>query len=257
MQKRLIAVLLVIILASPLLYAGFAYHSYGSVISKSNPKAADNYVVLYSSAKFYVLTESEYEKFLEEGYRPPENSKVFNVTVESFLTGSPGVDLNLTLRSVYDRFTIVVGDPSVANCKDSPQLYMGNCKYRTLAVSEISGVVSNIFSTNYYLMALQMGYDNETAKEYAFNQTWMRHRSAYLSLWTKMDIGRGKIGNQDHLAVILLGPAEGARRNRIFAPRKGLLVIEGTSDETLRAEIVLIERLIGFKWPEGNSTTTG
>ncbi len=150
-----------------------------------------------------------------------------------------------------------MGDPSVTNCKDSPQLYVGDCRYRTLAVSEISGVVSNIFTTNYYIKGLQMGYDNATAKQYAFNQTWLRYRKTYLNFWTKVDIGRGKIGNENHLAVILIGPAEDAKENRIFAPRKGVLVIEGTTDETLRAEVVLIENIIRFSWPQNSTATTG
>jgi len=52
----------------------------------------------------------------------------------------------------------------------------------------------------------------------------------------------------------LIGPAEGANANRVFTPRRGVLVIEGTTDETLRAEVVLIENLIGFQWPESNET---
>ncbi|NJE06443.1 hypothetical protein E3E36_09885 [Thermococcus sp. M36] len=251
-----VAVLLFVFVA-PLAYLGAAYHSYAGLVDPQKPKASADYVVVYTlSAQFYVLTKEKYEGLISSGYLLPEGSKIFNVTLESFITGSPEVDLNLTLRSPYEYFTIVVGAPSVADCKDSPQLYVGDCRYRTITVSEVSGVVSNIFSTNYYLRALQMGYDNKTAREYASNQTWLRYRKRYLTFWTKIDIGRGKIGNPEHLVVLLIGPAEGARENKIFAPRRGVLVIEGTTDETLRAEVILIENLIGFKWPQGNTTQT-
>ncbi|ASI99742.1 hypothetical protein [Thermococcus celer] len=258
-QGKLAAILVILVLvAAPIGYLLYFYHGFEAVVNPGAPKASNHYVVVYSpSAKFYVLTDEQYQELLGQGTKPSEGSKLFRVTVDSYITGSPGVDLNLTLRSFYKRFTVVIGDPSVANCKDSPQLYTGDCRYRTLTVSEISGMVSNIFSTNYYIEGLKMGYDNATAKQYAFNQTWLRHEKTYLSFWTKVDIGRGKIGNENHLVVLLLGPAEGAKENRIFVPRKGVLVIEGKTDETLRAEVVLIENLIGFSWPRKNETTTG
>lgn len=106
---------------------------------------------------------------------------------------------------------------------------------------------------NYYLLAKSKGYDNTSAKEYAYEQTQLRHDIAYLSFWTKFDIGRGALGNDKVLTVLLIGPAEGAKCNCVYAPRKGLLVIEGKTDETLRAEVVLIENIIGFKWPEGKN----
>ena len=251
----MVLVVLILIIA-PISYVIYSYTKMDDVLHPRGPKAVSRYVIVYTpTAQFYTFTEEQYQRLLESGNKPPEGSEIFNVTLESYITGSPEVDLNITLRSFYDYFTIVLGDPSVANCKDMPQLYAGDCKYRTLAVSEISGVVSTIFKTNYYIQALRMGYDNATAKQYAFNQTWLRYRKTYLNFWAKVDLGRGKIGNEKHLAIILIGPAEGAEENRIFAPRKGVLVIEGTTDEILRAEIVLIEDLIGFKWPQGSSPT--
>lgn len=258
-QRKLAAVLVVlIVVVAPISYVMYSYHNFSTVLNPGAPKASTHYVMIYTpSGQFYALTAEQYQKLIEEGTKTPAGSKLFNITVDSYITGSPEVDLNLTLRSVYEYFTIVMGDPSVTNCKDSPQLYVGDCRYRTLAVSEISGVVSNIFTTNYYIKGLQMGYDNATAKQYAFNQTWLRYRKTYLNFWTKVDIGRGKIGNENHLAVILIGPAEDAKENRIFAPRKGVLVIEGTTDETLRAEVVLIENIIRFSWPQNSTATTG
>ena len=255
-QKKLAAILIVfLVIVSPVSYVLYSYHSFGSLIHPGTPKTSEKYVIIYTpSAQFYTLTEDEYRELMENGKNPPTGSKLFNVTLESYITGSPEVDLNLTLRSVYEYFTIVIGDPSVANCKDNPGLYIGDCRYRTLAVSEISGIVANIFAANYYLKGIRMGYDNATAKQYAFNQTQLRYRKSYLNFWTKVELGRGKIGNEHHLAVLLIGPAEGAKENRIFVPRKGVLVVEGKTDEALRAEVVLIENIIGFKWPEGNET---
>ncbi|NJE42385.1 hypothetical protein [Thermococcus sp. GR6] len=256
-QKRFAVVLVVLfIVIAPISYVMYSYHNFNNVISPKPPRASTQYVIIYTpSAQFYALTAEQYQKLIEQGTAPPAGSKIFNITVDSYITGSPEVDLNMTIRGFYEYFTIVIGDPSVENCKDNPQLYLGDCKYRTLTVSEISGVVSNIFTTNYYIKGLEMGYDNVTAKQYAFNQTWLRYRKTYLNFWTKIDIGRGKIGNPDHLVVLLIGPAEGATENRIFTPRKGVLVIEGVTDETLRAEVVFIENLIGFSWPEKRNTT--
>ncbi|NJE30882.1 hypothetical protein E3E38_07485 [Thermococcus sp. 18S1] len=255
-QKKLAVILIVIVMVvAPISYLVYSYHNFGSLVNPGTPKASDRYIIIYTpSAQFYALTAEEYQKLIEEGNSPPAGSKLFNITVDSYITGSPGVDLNITLRSLYEHFTIVMGDPSVLNCKDNPQLYIGDCRYRTLTVSEISGVVASIFAANYYVQGIQMGYDNATARQYAYNQTGLRYRKTYLNFWTKVDLGRGKIGNQNSLAVVLIGPAEGAKENRIFVPRKGVLVIEGTSDETLRAEVVLIENIIAFKWPQGNET---
>lgn len=258
-QKKLAVIFIVLlIIVAPISYFMYAYHEFSNVLNPGPPKASSQYIVIYTpSAQFYVLTEEQYRKLLKEGTRPPTGSRIYNITVDSYITGSPEVDLNLTIRSFYEYFTIVIGDPSVENCKDNPQMYVGDCRYRTLTVSEISGVVSNIFTTNYYIKGLEMGYDNATAKQYAYNQTWLRYRKVYLTFMTKFDIGRGKIGNPDHLVILIIGPAEGAKENRIFAPRRGVLVIEGVTDDTLRAEITLIEKLIGFTWLSGEGNTTG
>jgi len=244
---------IVLIAVSPIGYVLYSYHGFNALLNPGTPKASAGYVVVYTpSGQFYTLSSEESRKLLGSG-ELPSGSKLFNVSVESYLTGSPGVDLNLTLRSLYGHFTVVMGDPSVTNCKSSPVLYAGNCRYRVATVSEVAAMVSSIFTTNYYLKGLQMGYDNATAKQYAFNQTWLRYRKAYLTFWTKLEIGSGRIGHKDQLAIILVGPAENAAENRIFAPRRGVLVIEGKTDEALRAEVVLIENLIGFSWP-ANST---
>ena len=251
MSKKAIALIIaLLVVLAPVSYVIYGYSQFSKVLNPGKPKGESSYVVVYSGGKFYVFTSQHYKSL---DIQLPPGSKTFNITVKSYITGSPEVDLNLTLRSVYDRFVIVVGSPSVKECKNNPEIYPGSCQFRTAAVTEISALVSSIFSMNYYLKARAMGYDNSSAKEYAYEQTQLRHDVAYLSFWTKFEIGRGALGNEKVLTVLLIGPAEGAKCNCVYAPRKGLLVIEGKTDETLRAEIVLIENIIGFQWPEGKN----
>jgi hypothetical protein len=261
-SKRALAIIVVTLLVlAPLGYVAYAYSNFNHVLNPGNPKGISHYVVIYYNGQFYVVTPQEFTTELAGGKKLPPGARTFNVTLMSYITGSPEVDLNLTLRSLYDGFTIVVGSPSVQECKSDPQAYPGDCRMRTAVATEISALTSALFSANYYIKAREKGYDNASAKQYAYEQTQRRHGIAYLSFMTKLSIGRGAIGNEKRLAVLLIGPAEGADCNCVFAPRKGLLVIEGTSDETLRAEVVLIENLIGFKWPKGKSpqevTVTG
>jgi len=253
-NKKAVAIIVaLLVIVTPVAYVVNAYENFNKVLNPGTPKGVSHYVVIYSNGQFYVVSPEEYKEVVSGKGLPP-GSRVFNVTLESYLTGSPEVDLNLTLRSFYDRFTIVIGSPSVQECKTNPTAYPGDCQMRTVVATEVSALVSSLFSINYYLKAKAMGYDNVSAKQYAYEQTQLRHDIAYLSFWTKLDIGRGAIGNDRNLAVLLIGPAEGAKCNCVYIPRKGLLVIEGTTDATLRAEAVLIEHLIGFKWPTGNQT---
>jgi len=225
-NKKAVAVIVaLLVLLAPVAYVVIAYEGFNRVLNPGPPKGVSNYIVIYYDTHFYVLSPDEYAKLVNDQGLPP-GSKVFRVTLKSYLTGSPEVDLNLTLRSFYDRFTIVIGSPSVQECKTNPSEYLGNCQMRTAVAAEVSALVSSLFSINYYLKAKGMGYDNVSAKRYAYEQTQLRHHIAYLSFWTKLDIGRGALGNGKSLAVLLIGPAEGAKCNCIYAPRKGLLVIE-------------------------------
>lgn len=254
-SRKLIALsVILVVLLSPTAYILYSYHQFSQVIHPGTPKASERYIVISppTTTGIYVFSEGQYRAMLARGQKPPKGSEIYNVSVDSYITGSPEVDLNLTIRSVYDSFTIVLGNPSVKECTQNPALYMGNCQYRTAAVSEVTAMIANIFKTNYYIEGLQKGYNNVTAKQYAYNQTWLRFRKVYLTFMTKLSIGRGKLGNQNNLAVLLIGPAEGATENRVFTPRRGLLVIEGKSDGALYAEIVLVERLIDFSWPVGS-----
>lgn len=255
-RGALALIVALIIVLAPLGYIAYAYSNFSRVLNPGTPKGTSSYVVIYQGGQFYILTPEDYTRELAGGKELPPGSRVFNVTLKSYITGSPEVDLNLTLRSLYDRFTVVIGSPSVQECKSNPAAYQGDCRMRTVVATEISALASTIFSANYYIKAKSMGYDNASAKQYAYEQTELRHRIAYLSFITKLEIGGETLGNEKSLAILLIGPAEGAKCNCVFTPRKGLLVVEGTTDETLRAEVVLIENIIGFKWPQGNNTET-
>jgi len=254
-EKRTLTVLLIIlIVAAPLGYFTYGYLSYSKVINPGEPLNAQEYIVIKTpTGKFYVMTAEEFSAYVSTGGKLPAGSSTYRVTVESYVTGSPVVDLNTTLRALYDSFTIILGDPSIQNCQDRPELYPGDCVQRTVVVVEVTAFVSNIFSTMYYLKARALGYNHTMARQYAVEETLKRGSKAYLTLWTKFRLGVGSLGNEDHLAVLLIGPAEGATTNRVFVPRKGLIVFEGTTEEHLRAEVVLVERLINFQWP-GNTT---
>jgi hypothetical protein len=161
----------------------------------------------------------------------------------------------MTFRAPYERFTVILGDTSVEMCSSDPQAYPGSCPERAAAVSEITALTSTLFKRYYYWEAINKGMDNATAKMYAYEQTVKRFSKGYLTFVTKAEIGLGRIGNKKHLAVIIIGPAEGANANRVIVPRPGLVVLEGRSDSALRAEVALVEKILDFKWPE-NSTAT-
>jgi len=255
-RKLAVALVVLLVIVTPLAYIGYGYASYSKVINPGEPLGTTEYVVVKTpTGQFHSMTLQEFKDYVAGGGEIPEGSKVYKINVESYITGSPVVDINTTLRSLYDSYTIILGDPSVKNCKDKPELYMGSCTQRTVAVMEVTAFVSNIFSTMYYLKAIALGYNNTTAREYAFQETMKRNRKGYLDFWTKFELGRGSLGNSKNLAILLIGPAEGGTENRVFVPRKGLLVFEATSDETLRAEVVLVEHLINFQWPN-NSTAS-
>ncbi|MDI3474380.1 MAG: hypothetical protein PWQ79_1002 [Thermococcaceae archaeon] len=255
-NKILALVLLLLIVGAPVAYVVYGYSSYSRVINPGEPLGSAEYVVVKTpSGQFLSMSFDQFSDYVSKGGNLTEGAVIYKVRVESYITGSPVIDLNTTIRAIYDSFTIVLGDPAVRECSTNPDLYPGSCTLRTAAVVEVTSFVSNVFSTVYYLKGISLGYDNATAREYSYNQTMLRHRKAYLDFWTKFKIGSGRIGNSKNLVVILIGPAEGGTRNAIYVPRKGLVVIEATSDEALRAEVVLIEHLINFQWPSGKSPT--
>ena len=256
MRKKVLAVVLLLVLIGPsVAYAIYGYHQFDSLLKPSRSAVSHAYVVIkYQNGTFQPIPLSLYVKLRIEGYTPPVGAEVYLINVTGEITGFPEVDVNMTLLAPYSHFTIVIGSPDVKMCSSAPSEFRGSCPLRTAAVSEISALVSTLFKRYYYIKGLKEGMDNASAKKYAYEQTMRRHDIRYLSFMTKVSIGLGRVGNEKHLAVVLLGPAEGATENRILIPRKGLMILEGRTDGTLRAEVALLEYLINFKWPQGNNT---
>lgn len=254
MSRRLIAVLLLaVLILAPLGYVVYGYSEYKNVINSSESATIHSYVVIkYQNGTYVSIPASVYNELLALGHQLSIGTEKYVINVTGCITGSPEVDVNMTLLAPYERFTIVVGSPSVKVCSSNPSEFVGSCPIRTATVSEISALVSSLFKRYYYIKGLKAGMDNASAKQYAYEETMKRYDVRYLSFMTKVSIGLGKIGNEKHLAVVLIGPAEGASKNEILIPRKGLIILEGKSDGALRAEVALLEYLIDFKWPENN-----
>ncbi|AMQ17776.1 hypothetical protein [Thermococcus peptonophilus] len=257
-RRLLLALVLLILIAAPLGYLGYGYSNYEDSIHPSKSSPAKTYLVFkLPDGRYLSLTPKEYVNLTLQGFKLPAGTEGYAINITGYVTGIPEVDINMTLRAPYEKFTIIIGDTNVKLCSSSPEEFVGSCVDRTAAVTEISALTSTLFKRYYYWKGLQEGMDNASAKAYAYEETMKRHDIRYLTFFTKSLIGLGRIGNKKHLAVVLLGPNEGATTNRITVPREGLIVLEGKSDSALRAEVALIEHIIGFKWPEGNQTSTG
>ncbi len=252
MSRRILLTLLIaVLIVVPAGYILYGYSQYDQVVSVPQNASTATYIVInLPDGSFLSLTPQEYANLTLHGFKPPAGSKGYLINVTGTLTGIPPVDVNLTMLAPYKRFTIVVGSPSVKVCSSNPDEFVGSCSERTAAVTEISALTSTLFKRYYYWQGIKQGMDNASAKQYAYEQTMKRYDVRYLSFMTKADIGLGRIGNKDHLVVILLGPAEGATKNVIFVPRRGTIVLEGRSDSALRAEAALIEHILQFKWPQ-------
>ncbi|ASJ16973.1 hypothetical protein A3L04_07735 [Thermococcus chitonophagus] len=256
MKKSILAVLVLLVIFSGALgYLLYGYAKFDSTINPKKQVPVGKYVVIQLpplkdvGPKFLVLTLPEYVNLTVKGWKPPAGSKGYLISIKGYITGVPEVDLNMTMLAKYDKFTIVVGSPEVRVCSSDPNLFTGSCEERTLAVSEITVVTSMLFKRYYYWEALKKGLDNESAKKYAFEQTMKRKSIRYLSFLTKAEIGLGMVGNKDNLCVVLMGPAEGADSNEILIIRPGLIILKGKTDAALRAEVVLIERLLNITMP--------
>ncbi len=92
-----------------------------------------------------------------------------------------------------------------------------------------------------------MGYNDSAARAFALEQVSNRvDASKWLTFQLKLSLGRGKVGNENHLVILLRGPLDGAVENRIYVPRKGVLVLEALDEEKLYREALLVERIIGI-----------
>jgi hypothetical protein len=256
-KKFLVALVLAVLILSPIGYLLYGYSKYDVSVNPDKPAPEHTYIVLrFPSGQYAVFTLPQYVNLTMRGFRIPEGTKGYAINVTGYITGIPEVDVNMTMNAPYQRFTIVLGNPSVKVCSSNPEEFTGSCSDRTAAVAEMSAFTATLFKRYYYVEALKNGMDEASARQYAYEETMKRHDTRYLSFMTKTSLGLGRIGNKDHLAVVLLGPAEGAEVNRVIVPRPGLIVLEGKSDGALRAEVVLIEKIMQFKWPTENQTTT-
>jgi len=172
----------------------------------------------------------------------PYGGMEYKVLLESYVTGDPLLDLNLTLRSnVYDDLTIIVGDPIFRNC-DASQ-YGQMCVLRTKTASEISVTVSPIFTAARYWYYIHNGYSESDALAKAQADKDKVHTTT-LAFAQKAKLGLGLMGNKKHLVIILKGPVEGGKMNRIYTPKEGVLVLEATNEQTLFVEVVALKSII-------------
>ncbi|ASJ06859.1 hypothetical protein [Thermococcus pacificus] len=261
MNKKFIgAIVILVLVLLPISYIGYGYTKFDEQIAPKPNAVSYQFVVIKppESTNYVIISARTFLNLTQSGnWSPPTGSKIYPVTIITGITGDLGTDMNLTFRSRYERFTIIMGSTEVKTCSTDPSMFPGNCAERAAAVTEITAMASNIFKDHFYYEGLSQGMSESEAKAYAFKETTKRYGKAYLAFFTKAQIGLGTIGNEKHLAVILLGPAEGSESNRIIIPKQGLVVIEGKTDDALRAEIALIEKAINFSWPENNSTATG
>jgi len=253
-RRTLLALLIAVLILVPAGYISYGYSQYSKVVSVPENASTATYVVInLPNGSFLSMTPREYANLTLHGFKPPAGSRGYLINVTGTLTGIPPVDVNLTMLAPYKRFTIVIGSPSVKVCSSNPAEFIGSCSERTAAVTEISALTSTLFKRYYYWQAIKQGMNNASAKQYAYEQTMRRYDIRYLSFLTKVDIGLGRLGNKNHLVVVLLGPAEGATKNVILIPRRGTIILEGRSDSTLRAEVALIEHILNFKWPQNTT----
>jgi len=247
-KSSIYAIIILVILIASFGYLAYGYENFSKVVNPKKNTFVKQYIVIqYPNASFLVLSGVEYVNLTIRGWKPPEGSKAYLINLRSYVTGIPEVDLNITFKSKYDKFTIIVGSPEVRKCSSRPQEFYGNCEDRTLAVTEITVMTSYLFKRYYYWKAIKEGMSESSAREYAYKETMKRKTVKYLSFLAKVQLGLGKLGNRKHLCVLILGPAEGAEKSEIIIPRPGLVIIKGKSDGALRAEAVLIEHILGLE----------
>lgn len=222
MNKKLVAVLLLLILVLA-------------------PLGVLTYGYLHFSSNVY----PDKEPLRKVLVKVPYNGVDHKILLESYNTGDPLLDLNLTLRgTVYEGMTIIVGDPMFRNC-DAKAL--GDvCVWRTRTATEISAVLSPVFTANRYWYYKGKGYDENESMARAQADVEKIHVTS-LGFIQRVEIGLGLIGNKKHLLVMLRGPAEGGKIDRIYSPKEGIVVLEATNEQTLFAEVLLLKAIIGSR----------
>ncbi|WP_175059114.1 hypothetical protein [Thermococcus sp. 2319x1] len=222
MDKKLVAVLLLVILVLA-------------------PLGVLTYGYLHFSSNVYPDKEPLRKVLVKVPYKGID----YKILLESYNTGDPLLDLNLTLRgNVYEGMTLIVGDPMFRNC-DAKAL--GDvCIWRTRTVTEIAAVLSPVFTANRYWYYMGKGYDENESMAMAQADVEKMH-TASLGFIQKVKIGLGIVGNKKHLLVLLKGPAEGGKIDRIYSPKEGVVVLEATSEQTLFAEVLLLKTIIASR----------
>ncbi|WP_052696164.1 hypothetical protein [Palaeococcus ferrophilus] len=191
----------------------YGYTRFDSVVHRGNPLAVKAIEVPYANQRYTIL-------------------------LGSFITGDPTVDLNVTLRAVYDEATLIVGDSSFKGCSGDA------CVWRTRTSAELGATIGALMGRKYYYQAIVEGKDNATAERIAMEEAKARIHTEYLAFMNKAMLGLGRIGNSRHLVVLLIGPREGAKSNRIYTPRQGVLVLEATDEKTLFVEVLVVKTII-------------
>ena len=219
MDRRVLAIILTIVLVGASLGVVFyGYFNYDKVITPQG-EPLDRVLV-----------------------KVPYGGMEYKVLLESYVTGDPFLDLNVTLRSnVYDDLTIIVGDPLFREC--DVEQYGQMCLLRTKTASEVSVTVSPIFTATRYWYYIHSGYSESEALAKAQSDEDRIH-TITLAFLPKAKLGLGLMGNEKHLVVVLKGPVEGAKTNRIYTPKEGIIVFEATDEETLFAEVLLVKAIV-------------
>ncbi|AAL81524.1 hypothetical protein PFDSM3638_07010 [Pyrococcus furiosus DSM 3638] len=245
MRKYIAGIFLITIILASIGITAYGYAKFNSILISSPDFVQEKYIVIkFPNSTYVVLSQNEYIEARLKGWKPPEGSIGYIIT----LSYNPKSPPDFVLEKRYEEFTIVVGSPEVKTCSKNPDEFKGSCTERTLAVSEVTLLVSTLFKRYFYAEAIARGLSNESAKMYAYEETMKRRNIRYLSLLVKAQVGLGLIGNEKHLGVIIMGPAEGANETSIIIPREGLIILKGKSDSSLRAEAILLENLVGLQF---------
>ena len=247
MNKRtFFAVILVVVLVITPAVVYYGYSNFSNVIEpQKKPLSVEQFVVVKvptTPPRYFTLTAKEYFNLTLHGVKFPNGTLYYVINVESYLTGDPLVDVNLTLRNPkYNSATIIVGDVSFRNCKGKEDK---TCILRIRTAMELGAVVGAVFGVKYYLWEVLKNEDNQSAAYKAAEETAKRVDSGYLAFFPKVKIGLGLIGNEEHLLIILRGPKEGGEKNRIYCPKEGVLVLEANNEYTLFAEVLVLKNII-------------
>ncbi|AEH24420.1 hypothetical protein [Pyrococcus yayanosii] len=217
-MKKALVVLLVLLLALPPAVVYYGYSRFPAVLSPTDgPQAKD---VIYV----------------------PCHGKLIRFEVESYMAHSSGnffKDLNWTVRFAhykepYKSITIIVGSTDFEECANVDK---ETCLLRTESAGDISGCIGAIATAPFYLQLVkELGNETEARLEASKKAMGITHNT-YLTFMQKVKLGLGIIGNDRNLVIILIGPKEGAKENKIYIPRDGVLVVEATGERELNCAV--------------------